>query len=247
MRPRSARGSGGRDAERAGAQEDELPVGLGRELANERTEERPLGLTPFEHDDVPLLPRLEALEVDPERHELVGSREALGRGAGRLLARREERVEAAAKAVPACPPLRVRKTLGREERRNGQGRRVAQRDIREARQPGLEAVHDVVAAAHQRVCEVRLHADGDSHAAPAGDRHGRADRHELVVLEVAGERTAARCQVTRAVRRRQHGYPVAPRAKLPCEPCDVLVHVVRLRPREGRDEGDRKCHRSCRV
>ena len=40
------------------------------------------------------------------------------------------------------------------------------------------------------------------------------------------------------VRRRQHCHAMTALAQLAREPGDVLVHVVRLRPREGRDEGD---------
>ena len=50
-----------------------------------------------------------------------------------------------------------------------------------------------------------------------------------------------------AVGRREDGDPVAAQTELAREPVDVLVDVVRLRPGEGRDEGDRKCHRSHRV
>src|SRR6201981_1984334 len=37
---------------------------------------------------------------------------------------------------------------------------------------------------------------------------------------------------------------MAARPELGRKPGDVLVHVVRLRPGEGGDEGDPKCHRS---
>ena len=106
---------------------------------------------------------------------------------------------------------------------------------------------DVEASGRERDREVRAHSNGDAHPAPPRDRDGRPERDELGVLEPAHERAATRGELAGAVGRRQHGDPVAARAELTREPVDVLVHVVRLRPGEGSDEGDGECHRSRRV
>ena len=230
--------------ERARPEDRELPVGLRGELARERSQQRPLRLPPLEHEELPLLARLERL--DAERHELVAAGKALGRGLGRLLARREQRVEPAEETLAARARGRVREPLGREERRDRQCARVAEREVGEARQPGLEAVDDVVAAGREGDREIRAHADRDAHPAAPRDRHGRPERDEVGV-EPGREGSAPSGEVARSIRGRENGDAMTARAQLPCEPGDVLVHVVRLRPGEGGDEGDAKCHRCDRV
>jgi len=108
-------------------------------------------------------------------------------------------------------------------------------------------VDDVEAAGREGDREVCAHPDRDAHPAAPRDRDGRPERHELGALEPVDERTAAGGELPGAVGRREDGDPVAAQAELTREPVDVLVDVVRLRPGEGRDEGDRKCHRSPRV
>ena len=192
-------------AERPRPQEDELPVGLRRELAGERPQQRPLRLAPLEHDDLPLRGGREALEVDAGRHELVPPGEALGRRLRRRRARREQRVEPPEQALAARARGRIREPLRREERRDRQGRGVAEREVGEARQARLEAVDDVEVARRERDGEVRADADRHADPAPPRDRHGRAERDELRVAEAARERAPARAEVAGAVRRPEHG------------------------------------------
>src|SRR5581483_2980168 len=92
--------------ERARTEENELPVRLLRELADEGAQQLALRLAPLEHDDVPLRLRRERLQVDAGGNELVGPREPLRRGRRRLGARREQRVEPAEE--PLAPRARRR-------------------------------------------------------------------------------------------------------------------------------------------
>ena len=135
--------------------------------------------------------------------------------------------------------------LRREERRDGETLGVAQREVRQARQPGLEAVHDVEPSESQRARQVRSHADRHADAAAARDRHRRAEDDEPVVVERSVvERDASRGQVGCAVRRRDDRDSVAERAQFSRDAGDVLVHVVRLRPGERSDEADPERHRA---
>ena len=154
-------------AERARAQEHELPVGQLGQLVHERTQQRPLGLPPLEHDEALLGRRREPLQVDAERYDLVAAGEAEGRGVRRRLARREERVEPPEQTFALRPPGRVAEALRREERRRRQRRRVTQREVGEAREAGLEAVDDVEASGGERERKVGAHANRHAHAAAA--------------------------------------------------------------------------------
>ena len=93
------------------------------------------------------------VQVDAERDELVPAGEALRRGLAR--SRRSSRAvrRAGRAAARAAPGRRIREALGGEEGRDRQRVGVAEREVREARQPGLEAVHDVEAA--RRECDAR--------------------------------------------------------------------------------------------
>jgi hypothetical protein len=97
-------------------------------------------------------------------------------------------------------------------------------------------VHDVETAAAEGEREARADADGDAHAAPAGDRDRRSEGDELRVLEVPEQCSAAGREVAGPVRRRKDDDHVAPAPQLARESVHVLVHVVRLRPGERRDE-----------
>jgi hypothetical protein len=200
----------GPSAERTGAQQHELPVGLSTQLAYERSQQRPLRLPPLEHDHLLLLRRGEELGVDAERHDLVTAGEAELGGLSRLGARGEQRVEPAQQALALRLARRVREPLRREEGRGREGGRVAKRQVREARQPRLEAVHDVEAGL-QGEREVRPHADRHAHAAAARDRHRGAEGDELGI-EAVPERAASRCEVAGPVGRGEHGDRVPARA-----------------------------------
>ena len=102
-------------------------------------------------------------------------------------------------------------------------------------------MHDVEAPLGERNCEIGADTDRDP---DAGQR--RSDRDE-VLADAAVQRTAAGREVAGAIRRGQDRHLVAARAEGAGQAVDVLVDVVRLRPVEGRDEGDGKCHRSRSV
>ncbi len=170
---------------------------------------------------------LEQLGVDSGRHDAVVAGEALGGGRGRLPGRREEGVDASEQLLSERASRRIAEPLGREERRDAERLRVAQGEVRDARQSGLEAVDDVEAPLLERQVQVRAHADRDAEARPARHRHGRADRDHVGVL-AARERTPAGDQVRRAGGGGQHGDRVAERSQLLGDPGDVLVDIVRL-------------------
>ncbi len=98
-------------------------------------------------------------------------------------------------------------------------------------------MHDVVLADREREGQVRADSDGDAHPTAAGDRNRGADRNELRVRAVR-KRAPAREQVARARRGREDGDGVPERTQLSRHSRHVLVDVVRLRPRERRDEAD---------
>ena len=185
--------------------------------------------------------RLEQRRVDAFRHDPVVAREAQGRRVGHLPGRRQQHVDSPEQLLALRAPGRIGEALGGQERRDGQALGLAQREVREARQRGLEAVDDVEAAGAERAREVRPHAERHAHAAAPRDRHGRAEHHELALLERAvDEREPARRQICRAVRRRDDRHRVSQHAQLLRDPGYVLVHLVRPRPRERRDETDPK-------
>jgi len=72
-------------------------------------------------------------------------------------------------------------------------------------------VHDVEPARRERDGEVRAHAYRNAHLAAPRDRHRRAERDELGV-EAGGEGAAARSEVARTIRRREHRDAVTARA-----------------------------------
>ena len=79
----------------------------------------------------------------------------------------DERVDPAEEPLPLRLPGRIAEPLRREEARHAQRARIAKGEIREARQPGLEAVDDVEPAAGESRRQVGAHADGEADAAAA--------------------------------------------------------------------------------
>ena len=147
----------------------------------------------------------EELEVDPGRDEPVVAGEALGRCLGRLLGGRDERVDARRAAARAAPcRAGSRAAPARRSVATAKRVRVAQREVREARQAGLEAVDDVVAAAREREREVGAHAD-------AGRRFGSAARPAAPARARSPRRRRRRA--ARAARR--SGRSRASRARAP--------------------------------
>jgi hypothetical protein len=99
-------------------------------------------------------------------------------------------------------------------------------------------VDDVEVAACQREPQVRLHADRDAHLRAARDRDGGPDRDDVPRGRVAVDHPAAGEEVGGARRGREHGHGVPEGPKPARDARDVLVDVVRLRPRKRRDEAD---------
>ena len=173
------------------------------------------------------------------RHDFIAARKADVRGFRDLVARRQKRVDACEQPLPLRAARRVAEALGREEGRNRERPRVPEGEVREARQSRLEAVHDVEPAARECEREARAHADRNSHPASSRDRDGRADGDQLRrLVEGAEQRTPPGGEVAGAVRGSQDGDGMAAVPQLARQPVHVLVHVVRLRPGERRDERD---------
>ena len=181
----------------------------------------------LDRDQLSLLAGLEQLGVDSGRHDAVVAGKALGCRGGRRLGGREQGVDASEQLLSQRAPRRIAEPLGREERGDAERLGVAQGEVRDARQSGLEAVDDVEASLLEREVEVRADADRDAEARPARHRQGRADRDHVGVL-AARERSPAGDQVRRAGGRSEHGDRVPERSQLLRDPGDVLVDVVRL-------------------
>ena len=84
------------------------------------------------------------------RYELVAAGETHRRRFRDLFVRREKRVDAREQPLALGARRWVAEPLGREERRGRERGRIAEREVREARQSRLEAVHDVEPAAGER-------------------------------------------------------------------------------------------------
>ena len=227
--------------ERLRPEQDELPLGELVQRANHRAGERPLRRPPLEHGQPALLPGTEELEVDAGRDDRVVAGEAFGRGVRRLAARRDEGVDATEQPLALNAAGRVAETLRREKARDGERLGIPQGQVRQARQAGLEAVHDVVAPDREGEREVRAHADRHADPAPPRDRHRRPESNDVGVGAVE-KRPPPGEQVGRPARRREDGDVMAELAEPGGDACDVLVHVVRLRPGERRDEAHSKAH-----
>ena len=143
-------------------QEVQLPAGEVLQRADQRPCDRPARHLELERDHAALPSRPEEIDVDSDRHESVVALEPLGGGEHRLLRGRQERVDPDAEAIAARAARGVPKPLGGEERCGCERVRRRQCEIREARQAGLDAVHDVEAAALEREQEVRPDADRDA-------------------------------------------------------------------------------------
>ena len=227
----------GPGGERLRAQEDELPAGQLTQAAQSRARERQLAGVQLDGDEPSLRPGPEELDVHAGREHAVVAGEANRRGFGRLRREGDERVDATEQLLAQRPAGRVAEALGRDEGGDGQRLGVTECEVGDARQPGLEAVDDVEASLLEGEGEVRAHPDGDAHAALPGDRHRGADR-EHVGVEPARERPPAGEKVGRAAGGGEHGDGVPEPPQLGGDTGDVLVHLVRLRPGERRDQAD---------
>ena len=181
----------------------------------------------LDRDELALLARLEQLGVDSGRDDAVVAGKALGCRRGRRLGGREEGVDASEQLLSQRSPRRIAEPLGREERGDAERLGIAQREVRDARQPGLEAVDDVEAPLLEREVEVRADADGDAQRRSARDGHGCADGDHVGGL-APRQCAPAGDQVRRAGGGSEHGDRVAERSQLLRDPSDMLVDVMRL-------------------
>ena len=154
---------------------------------------------------------------------------------------REERVDAGSEAIAAGTPRGVREAIDGEERGRSERVRRVQREVGQAWETRLESVHDVEAALGQRKAEVRSHGHRHAHVRPSREWNRRADGDDLRIV-AALERTTPGQQVTRSRGGRQDRHRMAALAKRSRRAVDVRVHLVRLRPRERRDEADAETH-----
>ena len=177
------------------------------------------------------------LGVVARRDVAVPAREPSRGRLGHLLARRHERVEPREQALALGLRRRVAEPLVRQEGGDRQRLVVAQGEVGQAREPGLEPVHHVVAALRQSEREIGADSDRDAHAAAPRDRDRRAERDRLRLGAVL-ERVAPGRQLAGARRRREHRHPVPAGAEAAGDTRDMLVDIVGLRPVEGRDQAD---------
>ena len=231
--PRDVRPPG----ERPRAEHDELPAGQLVEHPDHAAGELALEAAPLEHDQPPLPARAEELRVDAGREDAVVAGEPL---CGRLRDLRrggDERVDSPEQPLSLRLARRIPEALRREEARDRDRARVPEGEVREARQPGLEAVNDVIAAAGERDRQACAGSDGDAHAGAARDRDRRAERDQVGVGAVR-ERAPSFAQIGGPARGSEHGHAVPELAQLGGDTGDVVVDLVGHRPGERRDEAD---------
>ncbi len=182
-------------------------------------------------------PGLKRVGVDAGRDdEVVAGKAFLGRVA-HVVGEGDQRVDPPQQLLPLRACRRVPEPVDGGEGRDPERVRVAEGQVGERRQPRVEPVHEVVRALLERLAEVRLHAHGDAELRPARHRHRRA-HGEHVGLLAAQQRAPPGQQVGRPGGRRDHRHLVAARPQGTRDACDVVVHVVRLRPRKRRHQAD---------
>src|SRR4051794_983122 len=108
QRPRNGRLAG----ERLRAQQEQLPVRKVGQFAQHAAHEDALGRPPFEDDDVPLLPRAEALAVDAFGDHHVAAGKANCCSFGSLLTGRNESVESPQQPVALGAAGGIRESSG---------------------------------------------------------------------------------------------------------------------------------------
>ena len=143
----------------------------------------------------------EERRVDARRDESVVAGEALLRRVPCGLGEREQSIEPAEELLALGARGGIPETLRRGERRDGECVRVAQGEVGERRQPGLESVDDVEVALRECEREIRLHADRHAHLGAAGDGDRRSDcDHVRLALHAAarGGRRGGRPRESRA-------------------------------------------------
>ena len=194
--------------QRARAKQHELPAWKLPQGVHDGARDDAFVRAQFEHDRLALLRRREELSVDAGRHDPVVTGEALFGGVAHFLGERDQRVDAAEQLLARRTRGRIAEPVRRDERRDRERVGVAEREVRERRQPGLEAVDDVESE-RERLAKVGLHADRDAELRAPRDGDRRPDRDHVGPL-ARGERAPAREQVGRLRRRCDDRDLVAP-------------------------------------
>ena len=185
-----------------------------------------------------LRPGAEELGVDARRDDPIVAGEPLARGRGRALGRGDERVDPARAASRAAPsPAGSRAAPARRSSRPRSSAR-AQREVGEARQRRARSrgrgrsrrararPSDSRASRPERPC-----CFAGRSAPPGRSRSPRRRRRRAATRRPVAE-------IGRAARRREHGDRVSELAQLGGDARDVVVHLVRRRPRERRDQAE---------
>ena len=229
-------------AERLRVEQRGLPVGRALEEPEKSACRRAAGDLELDRDEVALRGRAESRQVHAEGNDPVVALEALGRRLRGLVRGREQRIDTRSQPVATGAPRGVDQAIDGEERRRGQRVRRREREVREAREARFEAVDDVEAATREREPQVRADRDRDAHVRSPRERDRRADRDDVRVVGRLLERAATGDEVARARRGRKHGHLVPEATQRGGGSVDVRVDLVRLRPRERRDEADPETH-----
>ena len=163
----------------------------------------------------------------PSGNRLVVAGEPLGRALDRAGGRAEERVDAGEELRALVLARRNGDPLGGEERGGRRRLGLEQRCRGEAREAGLESVHDVERADREGGREVGADAHRQGHALRQGGGDGGADRDD-VTDRASLEGAAALEQVGGTRRGGDDGDEVAAPAQRLRRTAHVLVDVVRL-------------------
>ena len=134
-----------------------------------------------------------------------------------------------------------RAARGRRRSRRWSSRPRAARRTRAPGRPGSKPWTTSKAPRRRASATLARTPTGNADRRARRNGHGRREGDDAVEL-AALERAAAREEVGRARRRRQHDDGVTARAQCVGDAGDVLVHVVRLRPRVRGHEADAERH-----
>ena len=174
----------------------------------------------------------------------AGSRPGSARRPPRAVSESASRASSACRAasLAASAPRRIREPIRREEGRDRErAGRASARYAREGR-PGSKP-WTTSKRPGEREREVRADADGHAHLRAPGDRYRRArPRSPRPNRDPCSSRRRRAGRGARWTERERSPVP-APTQSLRGAP-DVRVHLVRLRPRERRDETDAQAHAS---
>ncbi len=209
------------------AREHDLPVGQRPQEPQHSSGDGALAGCELHDDQLPLRRRGEGRGVDAEGNRLVVAREPLGCALDRAGRRAEERIDAGEQFRALVLARRNGDPLGGEERGGRRRLGLEQRCRGEARETGLEPVHDIERADREGGREVGAHAHRQGHALRQGGGDGGADRDDIA--DRASLEGAATFEQVRGTRRRgDDGDEVAAPAQRLCRTAHVLVDVVRL-------------------